>query len=84
LRYRLNACVDLAVRHSFVRRKDNSEKKLPIVLTNFDEQTRPELARSRLDIPLPLALMRVLRNIGLRSRDLHDGDALMEIDCMRG
>lgn len=77
---RLRACVDLAVRHSVLRRKPNAEKRLAIVLTNF--ANRHGRIGSAVGLDTPASVINLLR--GLRERGYHvadipaDGDALME------
>jgi len=77
---RLRACVDLAVRHSVLRRKPNAEKRLVIVLTNF--ANRQGRIGSAVGLDTPASVINLLR--GLRERGYHvtdipsDGDALME------
>jgi cobaltochelatase CobN len=77
---RLRACVDLAVRHSVLRRKPNSEKRLAIVLTNF--ANRHGRIGSAVGLDTPASVINLLR--GLRERGYYvtdipaDGDALMD------
>src|SRR6266508_2893675 len=77
---RLRACVDLAVRHSVLRRKPNAEKRLVIVLTNF--ANRQGRIGSAVGLDTPASVINLLW--GLRERGYHvtgipaDGDALME------
>jgi cobaltochelatase CobN len=77
---RLRACVDLAVRHSVLRRKPNAEKRLALVLTNF--ANRHGRIGSAVGLDTPASVINLLR--ALRERGYHvgeipaDGDALME------
>ncbi len=77
---RLRACVDLAARHSVLRRKPNAEKKLALVLTNFANRHGRVGSAVGLDTPASVvALLRSLRERGYRVQNLPaDGDALME------
>ncbi|MGH9843714.1 MAG: cobaltochelatase subunit CobN, partial [Blastocatellia bacterium] len=77
---RLRACVDLAVRHSVLRRKPNAEKRLVLVLTNFANRHGRIGSAVGLDTPASvIALLRGLRERGYRVTDIpSDGDALME------
>jgi cobaltochelatase CobN len=77
---RLRACVDLAARHSVLRRKPNAEKRLAIVLTNF--ANRHGRIGSAVGLDTPASVINLLR--GVRERGYHvgklpgDGDELME------
>jgi cobaltochelatase CobN len=77
---RVRACVDLAARHSVLRRKPNAEKRLALVLTNFANQHGR--IGSAVGLDTPASVINLLR--GLRERGYHvgeipaDGDALME------
>lgn len=77
---RLRACVDLAMRHSILRRKPNADKKLALILTNFANRHGRIGSAVGLDTPASvIALLRSLRERGYRVRDVPaDGDALME------
>jgi cobaltochelatase CobN len=77
---RLRACVDLAVRHSILRRKPNAEKKLALILTNFANRHGRIGSAVGLDTPASvIALLRGLRKRGYQVQDIPlDGDALMD------
>ncbi len=77
---RLRACVDLAVRHSVLRRKPNAKKKLALVLTNFANRHGRIGSAVGLDTPASVInLLRGLRERGYRVTNIPaDGDALME------
>ncbi|HKX33330.1 MAG TPA: cobaltochelatase subunit CobN, partial [Blastocatellia bacterium] len=77
---RVQACVDLAVRHSVLRRKPNSEKRLAIVLTNFANRHGRIGSAVGLDTPASvITLLQGLRERGYRVSGIPaDGDALMD------
>jgi cobaltochelatase CobN len=77
---RVRACVDLAIRHSVLRRKPNAEKRLALVLTNF--ANKHGRVGSAVGLDTPASVINLLR--GLSERGYHvtnipaDGNALME------
>jgi cobaltochelatase CobN len=77
---RVRACVDLATRYSVLRRKQNAEKRLALVLTNF--ANRHGRIGSAVGLDTPASVVSLMR--GLRERGYHvtnipeSGDALME------
>ncbi|HEX8088669.1 MAG TPA: cobaltochelatase subunit CobN [Blastocatellia bacterium] len=83
---RLRACVDLAIRHSVLRRKPNAEKKLALILTNFANRHGRVGSAVGLDTPASvIALLHSLRDRGYQVRDIPaDGDTLMDDLIARG